>query len=218
MVSGWCELEMDPRTPENGMAPPAKSAEVADRGIVRAPADLAAVGRRGPAPTDLNEAFEFMLLSAHRIAVSLGELGVFQNTKLSVAEWAILKALGNRQNVPIKEIVAASGISRQRLRKLISELEAKGAVLTNRSDAEDKRARTISATPVAAQVVALVSKQLESLIADTGGPAPGRALIGAARSMRLVANTIRSMLAGKRRLQVERRSAEAEAAAKLAAR
>lgn len=199
------------------MAPRAKSAEVAEGGIARAPADAAGGGRRGQAPPDLNEAFEHVLLSAHRIAVSLSELGVFQNTNLSVAEWAILKALGNRQNVPVKEIVAASGISRQRLRKLISELEAKGAVLTNRSDAEDKRARTISATPIAVQVLALVSKQLEGLIADTGKPAPGRALISAARSMRLVANTLRSKLAGKRRLQAERRGAKAEAAAKLAA-
>lgn len=142
-------------------------------------------------PMDPKEALEQMLLTAHRLAISLGDLGVFRHSEISVAEWAVLKVLNGRQDIPIKQISVSSGISRQRLHRLLSELEQKGLVVTEKSTAEDKRVRMISATPTATQVLCLISRQMQQLIPETAKSPRDRSLGLAARSMEQVARTIR---------------------------
>ena len=142
-------------------------------------------------PMDPKEALEQMLLNAHRLAISLGDLGVFRHSEISVAEWTILKVLNGRRDVPIKQISVSSGISRQRLHRLITELEQKGLVVTEKSTAEDKRVRMISATPTATQVLSLISRQMQQLIPETTKSRRDRSLGLAARSMEQVARTIR---------------------------
>jgi DNA-binding MarR family transcriptional regulator len=142
-------------------------------------------------PVDPHEALEGMLIAAHRVAVALGEINIFQESGLSVAEWAVLKRLGGRQDVPMKEVVAAAGVSRQRFQKLLSELRSKGLVEIARSQGEDKRARKISTTPTAARVLSLVSSQLKGLIPESGKPKRSRSLTGATRAMERTAKVIR---------------------------
>jgi DNA-binding MarR family transcriptional regulator len=112
---------------------------------------------------DPDEVLEKILLNAHRIAVSLSELGVFKNAEISVAEWAVLKALAGRKNVQIRELSIASGVSRQRFRKIVSELEERGLVTTDQSGGEDRRIREISATARSEQVLSSISSNLRGL-------------------------------------------------------
>jgi DNA-binding MarR family transcriptional regulator len=140
---------------------------------------------------DPKEALEQMLLNAHRLAVSLGDLGVFRHSEVSVAEWAIMKLLDGREDVPIKQISASSGVSRQRLRKIISELESKGLVVAGKSSAEDKRVHTISATPTATRVLSVISRQMQELVPKTAKSGRRRSLGVAARSMEQVGRAIR---------------------------
>jgi DNA-binding MarR family transcriptional regulator len=148
-------------------------------------------------PADPKEALEQMLLNAHRLAVALGDLGVFRHSELSVAEWAIMKVLDGRQDVPLKQISASSAVSRQRLRKLVSELEQKGLVVAGKSTGDDKRVRMISATPTAAQVLSLISRQMQELIPEAAKSGRHRSLGLAARSMEQVARTIRRNWQGR---------------------
>jgi DNA-binding MarR family transcriptional regulator len=146
--------------------------------------------REALAAVSPQEALEAMLLNAHRVAVTLGDFSIFQG-ELSVAEWAILKSLNNRQNVPLKEIATVAGVSRQRIRKLVSELEMKGLVATSKAEAQDKRARIISATPLAAKVLSLVSEQMKDLLPEEGKSKGGRPFAGAARALERVAKVMR---------------------------
>jgi DNA-binding MarR family transcriptional regulator len=147
------------------------------------------------ASVDQTEALESMLINAHRVATTLGELSIFRDTELSVAEWALLKSLGDRQNVPLRKISTLAGVSRQRLRKVVSDLEVKSLVSTSRAKT-DKRTRMISATPLAAKVLALVSQRMRSLFPDTNEKTGkkilrGRSFVGGARSMDRVAKAMR---------------------------
>ena len=143
------------------------------------------------APVDPSEALEGLLINAHRVATTLGELGIFRDSEVSVAEWAVLKSLGDRQNVPLKEVSRAAGVSRQRFRKLVSELEAKGLVSTSRAKADDKRTRMISATPMAAKALSLISQKMQSLFPETGKGNRSRSLVGAAHAMERVTRAMR---------------------------
>jgi DNA-binding MarR family transcriptional regulator len=143
------------------------------------------------ASVDTNEAFEGMLIAAHRAAVALGEIGVFQQGDLSVAEWALLKQLDGRQDVPLRQITAAAGVSRQRFRRLVLELETKGFVTTGRAVGNDRRARTVSATPMAAEVLSLVSEQMQDLIVETDKPRDGRQFVTAGRALDRTVKSIR---------------------------
>jgi DNA-binding MarR family transcriptional regulator len=126
-----------------------------------------AIGRRrrneASLSADPDEVLERILLNAHRIAVSLGELGVFRNAEISVAEWVILKTLAGRKSVQIRELSLASGVSRQRFRKIVSELEEKGLVTTDQSGGEDRRIREISATARADRILSAISSNLRDL-------------------------------------------------------
>jgi DNA-binding MarR family transcriptional regulator len=147
------------------------------------------------APVDATEALESMLINAHRVAMTLSDLSIFRDSELSVAEWAMLKSLGDRRDVPLKEISAAAGVSRQRLRKVVSELQTKGLVSTSKAQEDDKRARMISATPLATKVLSLVSQRMKNLFPATGPDASqskrSRSLVGAARSMDRVTRQLR---------------------------
>lgn len=137
------------------------------------------------------ELLEMIVLHAYRAAISLIDSDVFEKGGLSAAEWAIVKALANRQDVQMREIVAASGISRQRLRKLLIELEQKGAVTTNRSETLDKRARLISSTPAASVLLAGISERFAVLLAGADSHTSERGLAITARSVRRIADAIR---------------------------
>jgi DNA-binding MarR family transcriptional regulator len=151
-------------------------------------AAAAKAGRREKRPRLApGEAVEIMLLNAHRVAVIMTDSGVFQESKLSLAEWAILKAIDGRQDLPLRKLQAAGGVSRQRMRKVLAELEAKRLVAVRQSDSNDKRSRSISATPAAASTLAAVSEGLQKLLPDSIKERRGRAFAGAAGAMEQLA-------------------------------
>jgi len=154
--------------------------------------------RRGnTAPINAKEALEDVLLSAHRIAVSMGEINAFRDANVSIAEWAILRTIGNRKDVSLREIGVATGVSRQRIRKLLSDLQSKDLVTMGRSEGADKRARTISATAGAARVLAAVSQQMQGLLPD-GQSKQNHRLAVAARTLDRLAKHVRRSLAPAR--------------------
>jgi DNA-binding MarR family transcriptional regulator len=152
-----------------------------------------------PAPEiDPGEAIEDLLVSAHRMAVSLGELSVFEEHNLSVAEWAILRSIRKRQDVPLKEVGGAAGVSRQRIRKLVSELQTKGLVTVGQTDSQDKRTRSLSPTPAAETMVAAVSLQMQGLIPTAGQSKLTRKLAGTARSVERLAKAMQRSMARRK--------------------
>ncbi|MPZ57862.1 MAG: MarR family transcriptional regulator [Rhizobiales bacterium] len=165
-----------------------------------APSEGAAKPRRRDrtAPVDPKNALEDALLSAHRIAVAIGEINAFRDANVSLAEWGILRTIGARKDVSLKEVSVAAGVSRQRVRKVLSDLQAKDLVTMGKSEGTDKRMRTISATPATARVLASVSQQMHGLLSQTGQGQQSRRLAGAARSLNRLAKHVRRSLAAGR--------------------
>jgi len=151
--------------------------------------DRAAHGKS--AAIQAKTALEDLLLSAHRFALSAGAIGAFVASGLTVAEWGMLRTIGSRQDVPLKEVLAASRLSRQRIRTLLSDLQQKGLIISKQSSAGDKRARTVSATAKASSVLSSISTQMEELLSKTGQEKQGPKLVGVARSLDRLANQLR---------------------------
>jgi DNA-binding MarR family transcriptional regulator len=97
----------------------------------------------------------------------------------------------------LKEIGATAGLSRQRIRKLVSELELKGLVSTSKSEAADKRVRVISALPLAAKVLSLISTQMQELLPEASESKRGNSFARAARALEKVAKGMRRKLRNK---------------------
>jgi len=152
-------------------------------------------GRRneGNLSDDPDEVLERILLNVHRIAVSLSEVGIFKGAQISVAEWVVLKMLAGRKNVQIRELSIASGMSRQRFRKIVSELEEKGFVTTDQSGGEDRRIREISASGGADQALSAVSSNLRSLFHNDLVQTRKRLFLGAENSLERIAKVTRRM-------------------------
>jgi DNA-binding MarR family transcriptional regulator len=131
-----------------------------------------------------------VLLSAHRIAVSMGEMNAFRDANVSIAEWAVLRTIGNRQNVSLKEIGVASGVSRQRIRKVLSDLQSKGLIALGKSEGSDRRGRAVSATAATAGVLAAVSQQMQVLVPEGQGR-QSRRLAVAARTLDKLGKQVR---------------------------
>jgi DNA-binding MarR family transcriptional regulator len=155
---------------------------------------------------DPDEVLEKILLNAHRIAVSLSELGVFKNAEVSVAEWAVLKALAGRKNVQIRELSLASGVSRQRFRKIVSELEERGLVTTDQSGGEDRRIREISATARSDQVLSAISSNLRGLFHENLVQRRKRSFLGVEHSLERIAKVTRRKSLLKRQSERNRRA------------
>lgn len=152
---------------------------------------------RRKALIDSKEAIEEVLLGAHRIAVSLGEIRAFRDANVSIAEWAILRAVGDRKGVPLREIGAAAGTSRQRIRKVLSDLQEKNLVTIGKPEGADRRLRTISSTPNTARVLASVSQQMQALLAGAQDK-HNRRIAAAARTLDRLSKQVRRGLATDR--------------------
>jgi len=105
-------------------------------------------------------AFEDLLLKAHRLASVLSDSDVFAANSIGVSEWAVLKAIGDGE-VPLTHVLRSTGLSRQRIRTVLTDLESKGLATVQKPAEGDKRKRTLIATPRAADVLSAISKGLE---------------------------------------------------------
>jgi DNA-binding MarR family transcriptional regulator len=141
-------------------------------------------------PVSAHAALESLLLSAHQAAVSLGELSAFEDNGVTVAEWAILKSIGGRRSISLKEVSATAGISRQRVRKVVSELEAKNFVIASRAQAEDRRVRLLSATEAGDAKLAAISSQVHAVFSNFAQEKHTRRLVVAASTMRRIARLV----------------------------
>jgi DNA-binding MarR family transcriptional regulator len=129
---------------------------------------------------------EGFLLSLLRLASVLNESAIFSDHGIGLAEWAMLTDIGATP-VRLAELSRRMRLSRQRVRILIKELENKGLLHVAGSTEGDRRSRTISATPRAAEVLQAITAKLESL--DL--PAKGNGLPRATKFTHSLLRTLR---------------------------
>jgi DNA-binding MarR family transcriptional regulator len=97
----------------------------------------------GPLP---ERKLERLFLNVHRLSNALNESGVLTMHRLGVGEWAVLGAVSEGDTVQLKDVVKQSGVSRQRIRKILQELELRGLVRITPVQKGDKRQRMVAGT------------------------------------------------------------------------
>jgi DNA-binding MarR family transcriptional regulator len=105
------------------------------------------VGSKGK----LESALEDFIIGVHRLSTALAESKVLTESGFGISEWAVLKALGDQKEFQ-QNILRKSGVSRQRIRKLLFELETRQMVTLSQSEGSDRRHRIIAATPHAMEI------------------------------------------------------------------
>lgn len=105
------------------------------------------------------------VLGLHRVSTMLADADVFSKHGVTVGEWATLKAMGDKPEVSLREVTKGAGVSRQRMRTLLTDLEKKGFIKTGRSGDSDKRTRAITVLPKRTEVVNAISTELDGIAA-----------------------------------------------------
>ena len=145
---------------------------------------------KGKPILDPNAALEELIFSARGFAAALNETDVFDQHNISIEEWAVLRVLIGRNEVPVREVARNAGVSRERLRSLISALQMKGMITARKTATGEKQARVISATERAAVLRPIVSNHLQALL-GAGGEKHGRIFGRAANSLNRLQRSIR---------------------------
>jgi DNA-binding MarR family transcriptional regulator len=153
--------------------------------------------RERGAALDPKEALETLLTQVHRLATTIGDADLFKSGNPSVAEWVLLKAIGGRQKVPLREIHLKAGLSRQRMRKVISELKAKNFLTVERSETDDKRAQLISATPQGINMLTSISVSLQGMVGEAVGEKRSQGLVRSARTLDQLSRALRRAKSAK---------------------
>jgi DNA-binding MarR family transcriptional regulator len=113
--------------------------------------------------------FHDLLLAAHRLSNALADNGVFRSNEISVSEWAVLSALQKRREMHLRDIVRESGVSRQRINKVLRELDAKDLVTVGQTADGDKRRRVVALTGKAARTCSEIRTGLDALLDEALG-------------------------------------------------
>ena len=143
--------------------------------------------------SQLHELFTAKVISEHERAIAAIRIAEHE---IGVGEWAVLKSFGNEKSLPLREILRQTGLSRQRIRMLLVDLQRKQFLSVAQSAEGDKRVREVTATPKAAKAVSSISKELKRLGMEVGGET---ALKSFARASKLSRRLIRTMKLNARR-------------------
>jgi len=124
------------------------------------------------------------IAAVHRMATAVSDSDIFAKHGVTVAEWSMLKAMGDKSEAAMKEVGRRAGVSRQRLRTLLADLEKKGFIKVARDDAGgDRRARSITIAPKTAEVVAAIAGEFNKMAESSPqmGKLPGKKMTSAVR-------------------------------------
>jgi DNA-binding MarR family transcriptional regulator len=148
-------------------------------------------------------AFRDLLLTLHRLSNALADADAFKNHELSISEWVVLDMLEEQGPIKVRDLVRHTGVSRQRVRKVLTELESKRMVEVRQFDEGDRRKRLVRATPKAKTAYEKVRKDLEEILSSmrrdkSGAKTAARLAIRLDGASRLSKQLLRSLGRGHR--------------------
>lgn len=150
------------------------------------------------APVDAVSALEDLTFSARGFMAALDEADVFEKHNISVEEWGVLRTLIGRGQVPMREVARNAGVSRKRLRSVVSALQMKGMVAGGKAAVGEKEARVLSATARAAALRPAISGHLQGVL-GAGGERHARAFARLAKALGRMQRSLRRSKAGAKR-------------------
>ena len=80
---------------------------------------------RRRAPESAEVEIENFLLCLHRVSNALADSNILAKYSIGISEWAVLNTLDGGKEFNLQQIVRQAGVSRQRIRMILRELETK---------------------------------------------------------------------------------------------
>ena len=101
---------------------------------------------RRRAPEFAEVEIENFLLCLHRVSNALADSNILAKYSIGISEWAVLNTLDGGKEFNLQQIVRQAGVSRQRIRMILRELETKRLVTVSQVTKGDKRQRIVTGT------------------------------------------------------------------------
>jgi DNA-binding MarR family transcriptional regulator len=142
------------------------------------------------ATADIGLLFEDFLAAVHQLENALtGTRLIFADGDLSVGDWVVLRNIPAYEDVRIGLLARRTGLSRQRLNKLLEGLAESGLVQI-RQESGDKRVRLVKITAAGSRELAAISKAMRGIAAKTVGNTKPEMLQRLAAVAKRIVNTM----------------------------
>lgn len=114
----------------------------------------------------IGSSIEDLLVTVARLASTISDSPIFSEQGIGPADWSLLKVL-EAGPLSSSELVRQTNLSRQRVRVLVKELEAKKLLTVTQQREGDRRTRMVQLLPQAAATLAETSRRIEALNVPT---------------------------------------------------
>lgn len=142
------------------------------------------------ATADLGLLFEDFIAAVHQLENALtGTRLIFADGDLSVGDWVVLRNIPAYEDIRIGLLARRTGLSRQRLNKLLEGL-AEGGLVQIRQESGDKRVRLVKITAAGSRELAAISKAMRGIAAKTVGSTKPEMLQRLAAVAKRIVNTM----------------------------
>lgn len=182
------------------MAKPSKSAT--SRAKAPASPQAGAKGAQVESGSELADLAE-LLIAANKIGSSLQAAAAQEDSKISAADWLLLRVLERDGPMPMSRAAAKIGVTRQRVHQQSRPLQEIGAV--SQTTSEDGKLRTLSITPEGGALIRRLDETFRGVLSAIEGGLPTAPIFYAKRS----AGRVAKMLTPKRAPQAQEQSAAA---------
>ena len=143
-----------------------------------------------PSNEDVGVIFEDFIAAVHQVENALtGARLIFAETDLSVGDWVVLRNIPPHQDIRFGLLARRTGLSRQRLNKLLEGLSESGLVQV-RQESGDKRVRLVKLSTAGARELATISKGIRGAAQKTVGNTKPELLQRFAVVARRIVNTM----------------------------
>lgn len=139
---------------------------------------------------DIGVVFEEFIAAVHQLENALtGTRLIFAEGDLSVGDWVVLRNIPTQEDIRLPMLARRTGLSRQRLNKLLEGLSESGLVKV-RQESEDKRVRLVSITASGTRELGKISTQMHGVALKTVGNAKPEMLQRFATVAKRIINTM----------------------------
>ena len=137
-----------------------------------------------------------LLLNSHRLIGAVSESDLFAKHEINLSEWAVLHALGDAQDLPLKEIVRQTGLAMPQLRKVARDLEAKQLLTVKKAEQAGAPPQGLSAVSKSGRIRTAILADLRGIVSTLASRGPsanqaGGTLDAQTKAARRLANAAR---------------------------
>lgn len=113
-----------------------------------------------------------LLLNSHRLIGALSDSDLFAKHEINLSEWAVLHALGDAQDLPLREIVRQTGLAVPQIRKVARDLEAKQLLAVKQAEQAGAPPQGLSAVPKSSRIRTAILADFQGVVSTLASRGP----------------------------------------------